>query len=491
MSSEQQDLADLLQKKHSLIEAKSHAAERGDLLGEIHQKVKRVHSSPTSFAQALALLRELSGDLKGKADGASVELLSRAVGLLHKWRMGTGNPTEVAIKAMLAEASTKEAEGLRAWIPETFDEADAHAAPIPVGRFRSVAREVPLHERVLHPAVKPQMSDAEAELGQMLEHGVLAWEFDVLRLSELTGGHPLLALGWALFERHQLRDELGLRSEQVLSFLSQVEARYLPVPYHNAEHACDVTHAMHYLINSEALRPLAATPLDMLACLIAALCHDVGHDGRNNAFHQNTQSALARRHAYQAPLERHHLATTFDLLDPEKPDTNILAPLERTQARQVRDKVVSLILATDFGVHKQILDAANEMADKHASGEHGSDDMPGDAMLGLKMAIKLADLSYLSKGDRYVQVWTDRVLDEFFAQGDAEKALIADGVLDKVSMGMDRENHVRPNSQIGFISFMVMPLYEAMARLAPIPQPLDNLKGVLDGYKAQVAPAGP
>ncbi len=36
-----------------------------------------------------------------------------------------------------------------------------------------------------------------------------------------------------------------------------------------------------------------------------------------------------------------------------------------------------------------------------------------------------------------------------------------------------------------------MPLYEAMARLAPIPQPLDNLKGVLDGYKAQVAPAGP
>ena len=334
MSSEQQDLADLLQKKHSLIEAKSHAAERGDLLGEIHQKVKRVHSSPTSFAQALALLRELSGDLKGKADGASVELLSRAVGLLHKWRMGTGNPTEVAIKAMLAEASTKEAEGLRAWIPETFDEADAHAAPIPVGRFRSVAREVPLHERVLHPAVKPQMSDAEAELGQMLEHGVLAWEFDVLRLSELTGGHPLLALGWALFERHKLRDELGLRSEQVLSFLSQVEARYLPVPYHNAEHACDVTHAMHYLINSEALRPLAATPLDMLACLIAALCHDVGHDGRNNAFHQNTQSALARRHAYQAPLERHHLATTFDLLDPEKPDTNILAPLERTQARQ-------------------------------------------------------------------------------------------------------------------------------------------------------------
>ena len=41
---------------------------------------------------------------------------------------------------------------------------------------------------------------------------------------------------------------------------------------------------------------------------------------------------------------------------------------------------------------------------------------PDDKLLCLKLAIKTADLSYLSKGHAYVQVWTDRVLDEFFAQ---------------------------------------------------------------------------
>ena len=41
---------------------------------------------------------------------------------------------------------------------------------------------------------------------------------------------------------------------------------------------------------------------------------------------------------------------------------------------------------------------------------------PDDKLLCLKLCIKTADLSYLSKGHAYVQVWTDRVLEEFFAQ---------------------------------------------------------------------------
>ena len=33
---------------------------------------------------------------------------------------------------------------------------------------------------------------------------------------------------------------------------------------------------------------------DRLAVLIAALCHDMDHDGRSNSFHMHTQSELAR-----------------------------------------------------------------------------------------------------------------------------------------------------------------------------------------------------
>ena len=43
----------------------------------------------------------------------------------------------------------------------------------------------------------------------MLEHGLDEWEFDVLQLSELTGGNPLAAVGWAIAERHGFRHTLG------------------------------------------------------------------------------------------------------------------------------------------------------------------------------------------------------------------------------------------------------------------------------------------
>merc|ERR1719235_2876633 len=53
-------------------------------------------------------------------------------------------------------------------------------------------------------------------------------------------------------------------------------------------------------------------------------------------------------------------------------------------------------------------------------------------------------------------------VDEFFAQGDLEKAA---GI--PVQMLNDRDKVNRPNSQIGFIEFMIAPMVEAMICLFP------------------------
>eukprot|EP00971_Amphidinium_carterae_P220913 4386090-Amphidinium_carterae.2 len=50
-------------------------------------------------------------------------------------------------------------------------------------------------------------------------------------------------------------------------------------------------------------------------------------------------------------------------------------------------------------------------------------------------------------------------LDEFFAQGDLEKEA---GL--PVQMLNDRDKVNRPNSQVGFIEFVITPLVEAVAR---------------------------
>ena len=41
--------------------------------------------------------------------------------------------------------------------------------------------------------------------------------------------HALAALGWALIERHNLREHLGFKSETVMTFLLKVEPHYRSV----------------------------------------------------------------------------------------------------------------------------------------------------------------------------------------------------------------------------------------------------------------------
>eukprot|EP00966_Prymnesium_polylepis_P235398 5444239-Prymnesium_polylepis.1 len=43
---------------------------------------------------------------------------------------------------------------------------------------------------------------AQSSILHMLEYDLTEWEFDTLTLHELTGGHALQALGWALAKRH-------------------------------------------------------------------------------------------------------------------------------------------------------------------------------------------------------------------------------------------------------------------------------------------------
>ena len=433
----------------------------------------------TPFCQALELLTELRSMLEA-GDAAMRDKLGRAIDVLTLAQRRSSSEKsaaarDAALQALLAKAPTNYVVGVRQYLGPELDDTPR---PPMVGRFKTVARSIALSQRVVHPAVK---NNHEAELGQILEHGVLEWEFDSVRLSTLTGGHPLLALCWALCERHGLRDKLGFTSESLLSFFSEVENSYKRVPYHNAQHACDVTHALHWLVTTNSLGACAAEPLDVFIAIVAAAGHDANHDGRNNDFHNKTHSEYALTHAYSSPLERHHLATTFRLLE----KTNLLEPLAPSDRQRVRERLVALILATDFASHKHILDSFSDMVAAEESSDNFQEMRAEEQLLCLKMAIKLADLSYLSKGKAYVALWTDRVLEEFFNQGDAEKAAGFE-----ITKGFDRATHSaglpRIGSQLGFIGFMVLPLYKSLMRLVPeLAEPTASLQAVFDDYEVQ------
>lgn len=62
------------------------------------------------------------------------------------------------------------------------------------------------------------------------------------------------------------------------SFVRGVERRYHPHPFHNLIHAVSVTHASFAIIKTTQVDSLLR-PLDKLALLVAAFCHDIDHPG--------------------------------------------------------------------------------------------------------------------------------------------------------------------------------------------------------------------
>ncbi|CAE7777412.1 Pde1c [Symbiodinium sp. CCMP2456] len=80
----------------------------------------------------------------------------------------------------------------------------------------------------------------------------------------------------------------------------------------------------------------------------------------------------------------------------------------------------------------------------------------------LNCVLHSADVSNPCKGWEVTHDWAMVCLEEFFAQGDQEKVL---GI--PVQFLNDRDKLNKPNSQIGFIEFMISPFFVAQIRLWP------------------------
>lgn len=449
--------------------------------------------------------------------------------------------------------------------------------------------------QLLAPTVRGKLSTQnESRVLHMLEHELTSWEFDMLELKELTNDHALSAVGWAICERHGIRSFLGITPDTMLRFLRKLEDGYKAVPYHNATHAACVTHGVYSLLTtSPALIELFGSPLDIFTATLAGMMHDLGHTGHNNAFHVATGSELAIRYSDQSVLEMHHLASGFAALN--EPGCNCLAHLTDDHRKEVRARVIGMILATDLAVNfptintfkQMVSDKAAALAadERKAQGEHletasvgssspsarpsnafsspsrltrastagadlsvghrrrndsfdkmklrqllelragseaeasakgatggggggnGTADptsstafrrssggggsirarllsvAPSEELLILKMVLKVSDIGNVTKGLKVCLGWTERVVQEFFDQGDQEGAL---GL--PVTPFMNRHTACVPKQQLGFYSFVARPMFEALDGLVNLEQQVSNMDRMETHWKSLLPP---
>ncbi|KAK5888809.1 hypothetical protein CesoFtcFv8_014867 [Champsocephalus esox] len=341
------------------------------------------------------------------------------------------------------------------------------------------------HSPSLAPSTIPRFgvnSSQEGLLAKELED-INRWGIDIFKVSEYSGKRPLTVTMYSVFQERDLLKSFKIPADTFITFMMTLEDHYhADTAYHNNIHAADVVQSTHVLLSTPALEAVF-TDLEILAALFASGIHDVDHPGVSNQFLINTNSELALMYNDSSVLENHHLAVGFKLLQEDNCD--IFQNLSKKQRQSLRKMVIDMVLATDMSKHMNLLADLKTMVETKKVTSLGVLllDNYSDRIQVLQNMVHCADLSNPTKPLELYRQWTDRIMVEFFTQGDRER--------DKgmeVSPMCDKHNASIEKNQVGFIDYIVHPLWETWADLVhPDAQEiLDTLEDNREWYQSMI-----
>jgi hypothetical protein len=312
------------------------------------------------------------------------------------------------------------------------------------------------------------------------------WDFPIFEFATLSEGHPLVLMAWAILasphaqhvmdrtcdvnkemslsERkgYKFMDMYKINHEALIEFFLLIENDYNDnTPYHNKTHASDVLQSLHVLLEMNG-KSYATDPLQLFAVLLSAVVHDLGHPGKNNVFQVNAKTELALVYNDISVLENMHMAKTFEILmGKRKADNiNIFSGLTKEQNSAIRKLMIDAVLHTDMTKHfHTVSQIKGLLKSQEQEGFKLSDDQKWNV---LGFMLHIADISNPAKADPVFRQWADLCLEEFFLQGDQEREL---GL--PISPLCCRITTKRPDSQIGFIQFVIQPAFELVGKLLP------------------------
>jgi hypothetical protein len=302
-----------------------------------------------------------------------------------------------------------------------------------------------------------------------------AWDFNVIELSEKQ--RQVVCLSLFILERKET-ETLELTTTY-RNFIEAVHKGYYPnrvVQYHNWCHAVDVVWMIFRMLHLCAVRQFLPSH-ELFAMIVSAACHDIGHPGVNNIFLVETAHELAIRYNDNSPLEMMHCSKMFEIS--RQPSMNVFEHFDQASMREIRSVCIESILHTDYIHHftmvkelqisyemnKALFDEANELH-KNEDVQYPSTEVidhfekPESKKQLRTLFLHFCDVANPTKPWKLCTVWAKMIIDEFFNQGDREQEL---GLT--VQPLNDRAKVNIPQSQMGFIEFLVAPMVFNVVRL--------------------------
>ncbi|XP_061619670.1 cGMP-specific 3',5'-cyclic phosphodiesterase isoform X1 [Phyllopteryx taeniolatus] len=256
------------------------------------------------------------------------------------------------------------------------------------------------------------------------------------------------------------------------------------VAYHNWRHAFNTAQSMFALLKSGHLQN-RLRDLEVLALMIATLCHDLDHRGVNNSYIQRSEHPLAQLYCHST-MEHHHFDQCLMILNSPVSaraqngglhDTSEVLLLELFQGNQILSglsldeykctlkMIERAILSTDLALYMERREEFFELTHNRRfvwECDHHRD-------LLRSMLMTACDVSAITKPWPVQKRIAELVATEFFEQGDKERQELHIEPCDL----MNREKRDKiPSMQVSFIDAICTQLYETLAGMSDFCSPL-------------------
>ncbi|KAL1116419.1 hypothetical protein AAG570_004893 [Ranatra chinensis] len=320
-----------------------------------------------------------------------------------------------------------------------------------------------MKQRILGVNLKPcrHELDVTREAWQRQRHGRLVPRhlFTFAWFPVGTDNPELVLLALHLFER--VLGPAFCDENDLPLFVATVCRSYRPNPYHNFEHAFNVTHCMANIIlrNRNYFNAL-----EMMSLMLATLCHDSDHPGRTNAFFWFRSDKLTQLYK-SSPLENHHSYMAACMIQEcgilkqlsssnYNLGTGIFTPSSNTLSRKPLLHCLLRLLTFGKTFPAQEFFLFGEKVKQYPTQGLG---MIRYLLKGIMMTA--CDLSGQFKHFAYASKLASNLLEEFYSQGDEERAL---GLTPMSSMDRTKREMV-PADQINFLSLVCLPCVDILS----------------------------
>jgi hypothetical protein len=247
------------------------------------------------------------------------------------------------------------------------------------------------------------------------------------------------------FEHFDLLSTYQISIGTLLHFLNAVERQYNRVPFHDWNHAVATTQFIFYELVCGQIPFL--DKLDILALLVAGICHDIGHKGHATILNPQAQMALGFLYKDQPVMETFHCSTTINVVS--QPNCNILGGISDKLLGDFWSRFIDCVLATDMAQHKRILEEAEGKVGNEAS-----------KLLVMKLLVKCATNGALAKHLDMEGPWAPMLVEEGLESSVGELGAFRTATQANDSIAIAKR-------MVAFIGQTCIPMFRTLGRMVP------------------------